>query len=1156
MASELAPPSLNDAAQRSTISWQRDLQSLFDHAKDRYPDVVWELVGESESDVTVDEVWGHKAIVYARAPPSFQARYFSFRPAPLASPLPYPSSPTGSIPTQSLPSLRGDGGSYSPTRSPSPYGTVRTQSPAPSSTNGQVLRLTTTIASTLFSNELEYLYTGKGFGEAFEFLFESERRPEGDAEEQRIDKLRKDLVFMWRSRLYSDVRISLTGTFVSSTIPEGEETTAIFSSHRFILVSRSPYFRAQLMGSFALPPSEPGQPLTLTLPSPPFTPASLHFTLGYIYTGTLIFSHRTYDLDTAFHIMRAAMFLSLTSLFNEIQARIIQESLHGLFHAFLNFDEYEKVTGGRWGVEGCRCRQCGRRAPRVLEFATADDVKNMYLERGARRALVGLCGEGWCNSEFASLPVKTRDAVIKGVGKRAIPINIFPLLFSIEKGLRLIAKGTKLSQESWADTSRDALLSARKLVDEALCHHAEECFEQQEWLSIMDADGVKFEQPEQIGQIMDSVLRGLRDKNAALVYQTLVSSILLRPHPTEAGHTLLPSHSVVRHAVDTARDNVRQWLRRHWVTVRQESGFNNLENWCLTEISHEIDVPVEDLLNHPLTVVNRTPETRANARLKAEKADADAETASVTSLRASVLNRNLAKANRNTVVTVSSIARDRVLSSGSSVRSVARSTASVSTTRESVKSPRTPVPQAKPSPTKTSIRSTTPSIQSENIRESRPKSVASSVTSVRSRAPTVRKDAQPIVRPPLPKETDSGTATPRASTVIRAGPSRPMSTASTKSDATSIFKTARSEVSTNTLSVPRSRRGSVSSNASNASVKKNTLGVPSEPRTRRISNSSTVSASSSSAVGAGAKRVVKPVSPVNPAPPLARPKSTASVHSHISTASKRTTASKPISPVVDRPPTVPEKGPSSASQVTSTPDRKGKGRALPVNNTAGRPISESDEGDSTIRGSPMSGLSRKESNETIKESAVNATMIANEPVEVIRSSSETMRVSLRRPTVPIPKGATLNVGIPCIISSKRARFRAFARYIGEVEGEQGPWVGVEVPVSETWGQEKLEGRQWNDGSWGGVRYFEISAGSEWDDGEERAARRRRIDNAVGHSKQKQALKREGEQLGVDRVKRMRSVSPATSDVSNSESRGLFVRPRQVLYVVDAVGSDL
>lgn len=154
-----------------------------------------------------------------------------------------------------------------------------------------------------------------------------------------------------------------------------------------------------------------------------------------------------------------------------------------------------------------------------------------------------------------------------------------------------------------------------------------------------------------------------------------------------------------------------------------------------------------------------------------------------------------------------------------------------------------------------------------------------------------------------------------------------------------------------------------------------------------------------------------------------------------------------------------------------------------------------------------------------------------------------------------PKGATLEIGIPCIISSKRKRFRAFARYIGEVEGELGSWVGVEVPVGESWVGDKLEGRQWNDGTWGGVRYFDIGpAGSEWDDGDnDRAVRRRKFDIMNGSVK---GLKREGDQLNVDRAKRLRSTSPAVSDISNSESRGLFVRPQQVLYVVDAVGVDL
>ncbi|XP_006463042.1 hypothetical protein AGABI2DRAFT_194067 [Agaricus bisporus var. bisporus H97] len=53
---------------------------------------------------------------------------------------------------------------------------------------------------------------------------------------------------------------------------------------------------------------------------------------------------------------------------------------------------------------------------------------------------------------------------------------------------------------------------------------------------------------------------------------------------------------------------------------------------------------------------------------------------------------------------------------------------------------------------------------------------------------------------------------------------------------------------------------------------------------------------------------------------------------------------------------------------------------------------------------------------------------------------------------------------------------------------------------------------------------------------------------------KGSLKREGEQLmmGMERMKRMRSVSPAVSDSAAAESRGLFVRPQQILYVVDAV----
>ena len=70
----------------------------------------------------------------------------------------------------------------------------------------------------------------------------------------------------------SDVRISLTGNFSSSH----ETTTNIFSSHRFTLVGPiNPRGRSDGEG---------------------------HFTVGFIYTGTLVFFRRSYDHSTAFTI--------------------------------------------------------------------------------------------------------------------------------------------------------------------------------------------------------------------------------------------------------------------------------------------------------------------------------------------------------------------------------------------------------------------------------------------------------------------------------------------------------------------------------------------------------------------------------------------------------------------------------------------------------------------------------------------------------------------------------------------------------------------------------------------------------------------------------------------------------------------------------------
>ena len=45
-------PRPQGATKNSTVNWQENLELLFHHEKDRFPDVVWELAGE--------EVSGHK----------------------------------------------------------------------------------------------------------------------------------------------------------------------------------------------------------------------------------------------------------------------------------------------------------------------------------------------------------------------------------------------------------------------------------------------------------------------------------------------------------------------------------------------------------------------------------------------------------------------------------------------------------------------------------------------------------------------------------------------------------------------------------------------------------------------------------------------------------------------------------------------------------------------------------------------------------------------------------------------------------------------------------------------------------------------------------------------------------------------------------------
>ena len=132
--------------------------------------------------------------------------------------------------------------------------------------------------------------------------------------------------------------------------------------------------------------------------------------------------------------------------------------MHGLFHAFLEFEGYERIAGSKWGTGGCQYQQCACYVPRVLEISLQPSVKKAYPEHGTRHALVG---KGWCTPEFATLPEKTKDGLLKDLTKRTAPLDIFPLLFATQVAM------SKLNGilDTWADGTCEMVLTACKTID-------------------------------------------------------------------------------------------------------------------------------------------------------------------------------------------------------------------------------------------------------------------------------------------------------------------------------------------------------------------------------------------------------------------------------------------------------------------------------------------------------------------------------------------------------------------------------------------------------------------------------------------------------------------------------------------------------------------
>ncbi|KDR72008.1 hypothetical protein GALMADRAFT_143359 [Galerina marginata CBS 339.88] len=444
---------LENVEENNFQKWLQDLNMLFMNVETRYADVVWKIPVDKTLVKKFRKVWGHQAVIYARAHWMVRDIYL-------------PGTPS-QIPSLSFRSIEIPPNHHNPA----------------------------------FIQRLRYYYTGQsttagghpGLGG-------------GVDTSPSLKLLSKDFISMCRSQQFTDVQI-----FVGPP----SAISPVFHCHRFVLSSRSSYFRGVLANSDV---GDTADPTIINLPSPHIKAVSFSFILGYIYGGILEKSRSEYNILTALSIFRGSLYLSLSTLEEQMLAEISVNMLHDLYHGPLSDDSYMNLLSGHWVTLACRCPQCAHHAPFILEFALASDIKNEILEYGARCSLVALFGDGWYTARFSALPPNTTHLVLGDIRRMITPLNVFPLLFAAERALTwrgAFSKGTH-----WYQSLTAMIISVRRSVERVLCTEPRACFESP-WLDMPQRSGGNT--AIQAGWIAQALQRGEGLGKFSSVSQTLLA---------------------------------------------------------------------------------------------------------------------------------------------------------------------------------------------------------------------------------------------------------------------------------------------------------------------------------------------------------------------------------------------------------------------------------------------------------------------------------------------------------------------------------------------------------------------------------------------------------------------------------------------------------
>jgi len=410
-----------------------------------------------------------------------------------------------------------------------------------------------------FKALLEYLYTGKtDMSDVFGFLFDTSDLQ--SSKEEALDKLSQDLLFVWRSKLFADVKLQIaeTAADIPSHFAEGEDEgfesaqpsleDTVFSAHKAILCSRCPYFASMLLS-----PYSDSDSALFVLPSPPFSPAALHFTLGYIYTGSL-FLNRSFDLAVGMDIWRASQYLSMDLLRDELECRFSD-----MCHDY----------------KGC-CKVCRQRAVRLFAFSQQPDVHSKSIQDRSRPVVLNHFGEVW-NQEVGELGYSVQKDLIVDLCARtsaAVAADIW-------KGICQIRTRIATERAPWAEHLRSMLSPLEDRIKHLVRKNFAEIAISKPFVDLLE--GVGFSN-DILESLLGMLVQSLSEKNAPTAYENLVGKVLLR----EEGITM-----DARVRTEDARQAIIAYIKKRWASIRINDGFEPLENWSLKELSDGGSLKVE-----------------------------------------------------------------------------------------------------------------------------------------------------------------------------------------------------------------------------------------------------------------------------------------------------------------------------------------------------------------------------------------------------------------------------------------------------------------------------------------------------------------------------------------------------------------------------------